>query len=329
MSIKSRAVRFLRYVASVRNSRLFLYRTYHYLNRDMPAERANKICLKNRTDYRKDKAGDIIIDTYDGSGQLVHPDMIRYGSDLWFVATPYPYGMEEYENPCIYRCTSDGVFAPHTCPLSYQDCHKQGTHLSDPVFLALESELYCIYRSTERREVNHLLRSRYDSATDKWGRPELFYSSKDDFLLSPAFVFDGSIIMFHADWNGDCGRLIRSVLKRDYSFESSQKVLVNGLPKGFGIWHLAVRKSSDDSTADNLKALFLLKEIRNAGLFRLFNAVSHDKGFTWDVTDEVVWPDSLARIIKYPHKSCFIPGSDGIILCYVDKSDRYRLLRLE
>lgn len=327
MSIRSRFSNLLRYIASIRNPRLFLYRTFHYLNSDVPLERARRICGKNRADYAREGIGDLIIDTYDGSGQLVHPDMICFGAERWFVATPYPYGMEEYENPCIYRCTSAYEFVPHTCPISFQERHKQGTHLSDPVFLTTGSELYCIYRSTERREVSHLLYSRYDRVNDKWEKPECFCSGTDD-LLSPAFVYDGSIIMFHADWTSGKGRLTRSVLGRDFKLESSKEVSVSGLPQGYMVWHQAVSTCSADTSADELKGLFLLKKSRRSVECRLFRAVSHDNGLTWNVTDEVTWPDSKAGKMKYPYKSCFIPGEDGIILSFVDMSGRYRLIRL-
>jgi hypothetical protein len=49
--------------------------------------------------------------TYDGSGQLVHPDVVRWprsGGDLWMAVTPYPYAREKWENPSIYR-SRDGL----------------------------------------------------------------------------------------------------------------------------------------------------------------------------------------------------------------------------
>lgn len=308
---------------------MFLYRTFHYLNRDVPLRRAGLIFDKNKSDYYKNGFKDLIIETYDGSGQLVHPDMIKSDGTMWFVATPYPYGMEEYENPSIYNITDADSFIPHTCPISKQSCRTQGTHLSDPAFVNVGPELYCIFRSTEDRKVNHLFRSKYDSVRDEWGHPEVFYSSDDDLLLSPAPVCDGSkIVMYHADWNEGTGHLYRAVFSRDFVFEQSREVSVNGLPEGYSIWHQAVRYISENDRISGLKGLFLVKKKRESNDCRLYYSESHDDGFTWDLKDEVSIPNDIDSVMKYPYKSCFIPDSDGLILSWVDKSGRYRLIRL-
>ncbi|HRO95088.1 hypothetical protein [Citricoccus sp.] len=52
----------------------------------------------------------ITVPTYDGSGQLVHPDVIDFqqeiggpwnGHRFWMAFTPYPNSINTYENPCI------------------------------------------------------------------------------------------------------------------------------------------------------------------------------------------------------------------------------------
>src|SRR5690348_15730970 len=49
----------------------------------------------------------LAIDTYDGSGQLVHPDVLLDGDRILLAATPYPYTNDRFENPCLY--TGDGT----------------------------------------------------------------------------------------------------------------------------------------------------------------------------------------------------------------------------
>jgi hypothetical protein len=54
----------------------------------------------------------LLIQTYDGSDQVVHPSIIdfqnEYGIDewsgyrYWMVLTPYPFGQDQYENPSLY-----------------------------------------------------------------------------------------------------------------------------------------------------------------------------------------------------------------------------------
>src|SRR5437870_3946183 len=49
----------------------------------------------------------LAIDTPDGSGQLVHPDVLLDGDRILLAVTPYPYSNDRLENPCLY--TGDGT----------------------------------------------------------------------------------------------------------------------------------------------------------------------------------------------------------------------------
>lgn len=49
-----------------------------------------------------------IVPSYDGTGQCVHPDSILYNDKLIFTYTPYPYGVDTYENPSIGMLSFDG-----------------------------------------------------------------------------------------------------------------------------------------------------------------------------------------------------------------------------
>lgn len=60
----------------------------------------------------------IELETYDGSGQVVHPCVIDFknehgiekwaGYRYWMVITPYPNGNDSFENPCLYA-SDDGL----------------------------------------------------------------------------------------------------------------------------------------------------------------------------------------------------------------------------
>src|SRR5687767_13891347 len=58
-------------------------------------------------------AAPLYLTTYDGSGQCVHPDVIRvgrefYGRELLMVMEPYPYGDDYFENPSLL-VSDDGL----------------------------------------------------------------------------------------------------------------------------------------------------------------------------------------------------------------------------
>ena len=63
---------------TLNNPFFFLYRVSHYLNRYIPRRLANYIKRKNNLNYKKSGVKDFQIETYDGSGQAVHPDIVFF-----------------------------------------------------------------------------------------------------------------------------------------------------------------------------------------------------------------------------------------------------------
>lgn len=315
MAGKSGFSRLWSYLKLLKNPSMFKYQTCHYLNRYVSIRAAQRILKKNQSDYQTYSIKCLDLPTYDGSGQLVHPDIVKWKGSVWFVATPYPYGMEEYENPCLYKGPSLDALKPYACPFYCQKEHKQGTHLSDPAFVIFNEKLHLVFRSTVNRKDDALLVSEYDSDRDTWSEPSQFVSTSSEKLLSPAFFCDSGISMLYADGNG---RLIRRGLDGFSNPGESYEASIDGTADGYSIWHLALD--------NNLNGLFLMKSIAgNSPEFRLFRAGSSDNGNHWNVYAEVEYPDALKQIMKYPHKSCFIPGTDKLLLCFVDKKNRYRL----
>ena len=97
------------------------------------------------------------VPTYDGSGQFVHPDVVRFdkfwhGWKYWMAFTPYPDSNSRFENPSI-AVSNNGKFwmAPRgvTNPLAKSNS-LTGSYLSDPDILynAASDELWLYYRDT-------------------------------------------------------------------------------------------------------------------------------------------------------------------------------------
>lgn len=131
--------------------------------------------------------------TYDGSGQLVHPDAAVFparwrGKRYWISGTPYPAGNPKFENPSIYQgrvsyemrvplgVTNPIVPAPTTGYMSDPDI------LHDPD----GDELRMYYRSTAGSADEIFLSTSRDGVL--WSRGQLVLSGARYSLISPSIV---------------------------------------------------------------------------------------------------------------------------------------------
>lgn len=319
-------------LASLKNPYFFLYRLCHYLNKDVPYGIATYIYKNNKKEYRKCDAFDYLIDTYDGSGQAVHPDIVFYRNRYWLTVTPYPYGMEEYENPCIYQGDDLYHLITPKGPIVVQHKHTQGVHLSDPCFAVSGDELFCYYRESERKgdiEEHKIWSLQYSSSENNWHNPTLLLDSEDDKILSPAMLFDedGSLIMFYVSSLNEKYNLVSMKVG---SGKHINEYRIDGLPSDYYLWHIGISKENDiysgGKNTKGLVGLFLMKSKLKRGHMKLFKTRNDGVGFTWHVIKEVEMPDIIKGILQFPYKSCFIPKSEGkILFSFRDKKSRNRM----
>jgi hypothetical protein len=132
------------------------------------------------------------IQTYDGSGEAVHPDFVRLpsawnGDPYRLVATPYPGGDASYENPSLYTGSTlsswvvpDGVVNPLEKP-------ESGSYLSDPdmSYDPDADELRIYYRRVTQHNEIWMIRS---SNGVVWTAPVLTVSAPNHFIVSPTIV---------------------------------------------------------------------------------------------------------------------------------------------
>ncbi|MGH7580716.1 MAG: hypothetical protein ACREM9_11130 [Gemmatimonadales bacterium] len=133
--------------------------------------------------------------TYEGSGQVVHPDYARspagafaYGHHL--AITPYPFGNAAYENPSLFASLGRrdawlleaGTHNPVARP--------ESGHLSDPdmLFVPEANELWLYYRQAARDNVVLLIRST-DGRT--WSEPAEVARRPSHEIVSPTVVRKG------------------------------------------------------------------------------------------------------------------------------------------
>lgn len=148
--------------------------------------------------------------TYEGSGQVVHPDVIRGGPDgsLWMALTPYPDSREKYENPSVYRSRDGFQWAEPARLVNPVVPRPPVDHNSDPDIVFAAGRFHLFYLESQRREfvsVNeagrragvtldwNLQRLRVLRSADgiDWSDPETVIEwqlDSEPFWLSPAVV---------------------------------------------------------------------------------------------------------------------------------------------
>jgi hypothetical protein len=139
------------------------------------------------------------LETYDGSGQAVHPDAAATpldwggGAGEQLFVTPYPNGDAAKENPSLFtRAAIDrwlipsGVINPIARPLA--------GYLSDPdqVYNPETNELWLYYRAVTTENEILLIRG---SGPSKWSPPTLVASGINHTIVSPTVVRRGT-----GDW---------------------------------------------------------------------------------------------------------------------------------
>jgi len=129
--------------------------------------------------------------TYDGSGQVVHPDYAvtpadAFGTPFHLAITPYPYGNASFENPSIFEgeqrdrwSVGDGASNPIILP--------DAGYLSDPdlVYVPEAGELRLYYRQVTSQNLVRLTRS---SDGRRWTAPVQVASAPNHEIVSPSVV---------------------------------------------------------------------------------------------------------------------------------------------
>ena len=133
------------------------------------------------------------VETYDGSGELVHPDALVFahgwhGHRFWFTATPYPLGNSTLENPSGFAGDSakdwrtiPGVVNPIAKPTNLG-------YLSDPdlAYDPARDRLNLYYRLTTA-SVDQLYLRTSKTGSD-WSEPTLVVEDARYSLISPAIA---------------------------------------------------------------------------------------------------------------------------------------------
>ena len=161
------------------------------------------------------------IPTYDGSGQVVHPDVITKDGRFIMTITPYAYSDLDLENPSIY-VSGDGInFQPPegvTNPLVF---NPPNGYNDDPdlVFDPKSGNYFIYYNETPRDYDKQYLDVLQSPDLVNWTHrrlTEFRTKGSDPFIVSPAIVISNkTYFMFHVEIDTDAVRHSPNVCVRD------------------------------------------------------------------------------------------------------------------
>lgn len=136
----------------------------------------------------------IAIATYEGSGQLVHPDAAVFpnrwqGKRYWVAGTPYPAGNPRFENPSIYQGRySNEMRVPLGVTNPIVAAPPSGAYMSDPDLIhdPENDELRMYYRETIAGVDEVLLTTSQNGVS--WSPARLVATAARYSLISPSIV---------------------------------------------------------------------------------------------------------------------------------------------
>lgn len=306
----------------VNNPPFFRYRINHYLKKKTRFKKAKKWANKNRLSYAKRGIDVIWFETYDGSGQVCHPDITVWNNQYWMVSTPYPYGMEEYENPCLFFGSKLTDMHPlKNNPIALPSKKGYGSHLSDPCLWVDDEQLFCFYRDTVNHGNSVENRICYKTINKdlQLSSEKILLTSFQDGLLSPAVLRVGDeLCLFYVSYiHGDLS-LVKVRMSDDLVVNN--KSAKNVLPKDidWDIWHFDVKEIDG-----KIEFLLLKRAVNDRKKFKLQKAAFdlETQQIVWK--EDVLLSEELQSVMAHPYKSCMIPNSNKILLSFRDKNSVY------
>lgn len=313
----------------IHNNPLFVYRFHHYIKTNVSKRIAMKYSKKNREFYAHKNIELIWNDTYDCSCQVCHPDIAFWNNEYWMVGTPYPYGLEEYENPSLWHGKSVKELKPYNiAPIAFPTKRGYGSHLSDPCLSVIENNLWCFYRdtvnlgngTTKNRFCYKVLTSLGNLSDEK----ELLSSEKDG-LLSPAVVLVGkSLFLFFVSYV-DTELIVKMSEVNNGVVDDIVYMNISNIEDDWDVWHFDLK-----NYYGNIVGLFLLRNKNNKTEFKLKKGIIDIRLKTIELTEDIPVEKVLDDFVLHPYKSCLYPDDKNkMLLSYRDKNAVYILKEVD
>ena len=282
------------------------------------------------------------IPTYEGSGQVVHPQVLFFeekfmGYHYIMVVTPYPFSDNSYENPSILGSQNGfdwevphGVINPVVgVPFDVM----YGGYYSDPFIRRQGNTLELWFRHTlavyadgqyvQDNSHNRIYRT-VTSNLSNWSEFEIVLECMDGTspFMSVVVMHDGS---YYRLWYTNYYSALFYIRSPD-AVNWTERTQVRADLNGLGIWHHDIVFNGE-----KYEALLTSADWGNSPLFRLFYAVSHD-GLDFGTGREIrldrISPELEGMTV---HKCTFV-RQNGIYQMYFaafDQDSYWRLFYFE
>jgi hypothetical protein len=237
----------------------------------------------------------LVVPTYDGSGQAVHPAIAEFpaawhGYRYWMAVSPYPFSDKTVENPSIVA-SEDGqhwVVPPGlTNPVASPDI----SFLADPdlVYDSATDQLSVYFIQQNVSGNTQLLRS-VSSDGVAWSAPQIVLVQPDYRIVSPSVVkVGGAYWMWYVNAHavGSCATSTQVEYRTSadgVAWSAPARVALDPAP-GYRIWHIEVLHVLSRNEFWMLQSV-IPEGTHCADRTELMFAVSHD-GITWKTFPKV------------------------------------------
>lgn len=274
------------------------------------------ILTRSKVSKSKTRSAALKIDTPDGGGQAVHPDVVHVlggflSYEYWMACTPYPFGNDRLENPII-RVSNDGVnwiALPGAPDPLVPAPHDSRWHHADTDLVIHKGVLYLFFMSTNRHEPETTFSLIKTQDGIHWTPPEIIY--RGDCAVSPAALVgqDGRWRLWYV-WrdsysDAQCSTLYVHTTD-DPAKLGTPQMCAMAIP-GYVVWHIDV--SNSDQGYEALVAAFPLG--LDPSRTKLFHACSTD-GVEFLLTnpDPVLRPSWFGWDNRMIYRSTFVKHPD-------------------
>ena len=291
------------------------------------------------------------IETYDGSNQCVHPDVdVLPNKDyMALVCTPYPYNTEVYENPCLYilprlmadygGCVSQKRCAPIGNPIDKRHGTSLGEHMSDPAIIVYDDKIHIFYRDVELHSgvIQDILYEQVYSVNNLSLLSKKVVRRTSNIYVSPTYVVDccGKMWEYSVHYIQNDSVLVCSyseIGKSIWNEFENQTVVGKELDR-FYVWHISVAykdtrsKRCGREDKQDLIALFTMRNKSNRDEYILMTACYLNNA--WKLQNKIEMPSVFRKKLYTPYKSCFVEGSNNIMISTYSKKKRWKIFTME
>lgn len=247
--------------------------------------------------------------TYDGSGQVAHPDVIDFGPGqtwngyrYWMAMTPYPSSNNVYENPSMLVSNDNVTWIVPPGLTNPIVAHPADGFNSDVDLTMVGSTMYLYWRQYTSSNNGHILW--LTSSTDgiTWSTPQSIINQADQYDVAPAIVQYGSQYLMFAIYDTTTNVVTRRTASAINGPWSAPTTVPFTLPGSNEPWHMDVCVDGGRLWAS-----------MSSFLSELYLAYSDDGGLTWTVgTKPVIVGAGWATAI---YRSC-IKAQNGYLDCW-------------